>query len=152
MASIPPPTFGRPEPGRTHRKRPCAFAVAARDDGRIACVQVTRAGRSWLDLPGGKIERGETETEALVREFAEETGLSCRPGRLIVRTRQYLVTAKGKPRLNLSGYFAAAPLDSSGTPQESDHELLWLEPLDAVRRLRDEAAALAVTLWLRASE
>lgn len=148
-APPPPPTFGAPRPGLAYRSRPCAFAVAPREDGTILCVRVTRADQTWTDLPGGKIETGETETGALVREFEEETGWTCRPGRLLVRTRQYLVTARGKPRLNHSGYFSAEPLGPAEREIEDDHEAVWLAPLDALRELRDEAAALAVALWLR---
>lgn len=143
------PTFGEKQPGLTYEQRPCAFGVAARPDGKILCVRVTRAGQTWTDLPGGRIEAGETETGALVREFGEETGSSCRPDRLLVRTRQFLITAKDEPRLNHSAYYAVEATGPAGRPAEPDHEPVWLDPLDALRELRDEAAALAVTLWLR---
>lgn len=144
-----PPTFGTRQKGRRYTKRPCAFAVAARDDGDILCVRVRGAGKTWHDLPGGRIEKGETETGALVREFEEETGWTCRPGGLLVRTRQYLVTAKGKARLNISGYFEASPTGPAKRDADADHEPVWMPPEKALRRLRDEAAALAVMLWMR---
>ena len=53
------------------------------EDGRILLLnQDTDAGRSW-SLPGGKVEKGETLAEALVREMREETGLDVEPGRLL---------------------------------------------------------------------
>ena len=33
---------------------------------------------------------------------------------------------------------------------EADHQLVWLEPLEALRRLRHDAHAWAVAAWLRA--
>lgn len=150
MASSPPvPTFGAPKKGLRYTRRPCAFGVAADKAGRILCVKVTSAGQSWLDLPGGRIEKGETETEAMTREFEEESGLTCKAGALLVRTRQYLVTAKGKARLNISGYFAASAGKKSKRIHDSDHDPVWLSPADAIAGLRDEAAALAVAIWLR---
>ena len=62
--------FGVAEPGATYRERPCAFGVVVRD-GRIACVRVERGERSYYDLPGGAIDRGETESHALTREFID---------------------------------------------------------------------------------
>lgn len=144
------PTFGLPRPGLKYTERPCAFGIAARSDGHVLCVNVTRAGQSWTDLPGGKIETGESETGALIREFAEETGRTCRPMHLLVRTRQYLVTAKGKPRLNHSAYYEVEEAGPADVELESDHEPVWLAPEDAIVELRDQAAALAVMLWMRA--
>lgn len=40
---------------------------------------------SQWEFPGGKIERGETEVQALVREIREELGVECEVGPLIRR-------------------------------------------------------------------
>ena len=60
------PQFSAPEPGVAYRDRPAAFAVVERD-GLIACVLITRPEQSYYDLPGGAVEAGETDEEALVR-------------------------------------------------------------------------------------
>jgi 8-oxo-dGTP pyrophosphatase MutT (NUDIX family) len=55
-----------------------AYGVLARD-GRVLLIHKTRgpyAGR-W-DLPGGKLEHGESPEECLVREVHEETGVRAR--------------------------------------------------------------------------
>jgi 8-oxo-dGTP diphosphatase len=39
--------------------------------------------QSYWILPGGVVEHGETLDEALKREMMEETGLECRPGKLL---------------------------------------------------------------------
>ena len=69
-------------------------------DGKIACVGAVihdhrgrlllirrgqEPGRGLWSLPGGRVEPGETDHEAVVREVAEETGLRVRPGRLVGR-------------------------------------------------------------------
>lgn len=40
-------------------------------------------GRGLWSLPGGRVEPGESDAEALQRELIEETGLTARIGRLV---------------------------------------------------------------------
>ena len=39
-------------------------------------------------MPGGRVEPGETDAQAVVREMAEETGLTVEPGELVGRVRR----------------------------------------------------------------
>jgi len=61
------------------RLRDSAFAVVLHND-RILLVKA-RAKENW-QLPGGRLEAGETSAEALIREVQEETGLDADPTRL----------------------------------------------------------------------
>lgn len=54
---------------------PFAYAVAFSGDG---FVMVRHRGRAW-EMPGGRLEPGETHVEAAVREFSEETGMALEP-------------------------------------------------------------------------
>jgi 8-oxo-dGTP diphosphatase len=59
-------------------------AVVKDDRGRLLLIKRGHApGAGLWSLPGGRIEPGETDAEALVREMREETGLVIDPGRLI---------------------------------------------------------------------
>lgn len=49
-------------------------AGIARRDDELLFVRSCREGREW-EFPGGRIDEGETPTEAVRREFTEETGL-----------------------------------------------------------------------------
>ena len=49
--------------------------LAQRDDGRILAVS-RKDDPTKFGLPGGKVEPGETDVEALVREVREETGFT----------------------------------------------------------------------------
>lgn len=50
-------------------------------DGKVVLVRHRKGHDSYYLLPGGGLERGETLSEALVREVLEETGLSVSVGR-----------------------------------------------------------------------
>jgi 8-oxo-dGTP diphosphatase len=63
---------------------PCVGAVVFDEAGRLLLVRRGRppeAGR-W-SLPGGRVEAGESDAEAILRELAEETGLLARVGELL---------------------------------------------------------------------
>lgn len=62
---------------------PCVGAIITDPAGRLLLIKrghEPEAGR-W-SLPGGRIEPGESDQDALVREVREETGLRVTPGRL----------------------------------------------------------------------
>jgi 8-oxo-dGTP diphosphatase len=56
----------------------------------------------------------------------------------------------GEPVNNRSALFEARVVgEDPGLKIEDDHALVWLEPLDALRRLRHDSHAWAVAAWLR---
>lgn len=63
-------------------------------EGRLLLVQrANHPGRGLWSVPGGRVEPGEDDAAALVREMAEETGLLVQPGPLVGRVRRgrYLI-------------------------------------------------------------
>lgn len=52
-----------------------AYAVITNNDEIVLIRKSRGAYTGRLDLPGGKIEHGETPNEAVIREINEETGL-----------------------------------------------------------------------------
>jgi ADP-ribose pyrophosphatase YjhB (NUDIX family) len=63
---------------------PCVGAVIEDERGRLLLIKRGHApGAGLWSLPGGRIEPGETDAQALVREMREETGLLVEAGRLI---------------------------------------------------------------------
>ena len=141
--------FGRPEPGRTYDDRPTAFGLVFRD-GRLACVRVDRGEGSYYDLPGGAIDGDETEEQALVREFVDETGLTVRPNARLGEAGQYFLKSDGRAVNNLAGFWTAeVEREDPSAKIEDDHELQWLDPQQALAQLRHDAHAWAVAMWLR---
>lgn len=141
--------FGLVEPGLDYRLRPTAFGLVVRA-GTLACVRVERGEGSYFDLPGGAIDGDETEPQALIREFLEETGMTIRPVSRIAEAAQFFRRTDGEPINNTGGFWIAEPLSLDPAAKvEGDHELVWLDVHEAASRLRHDAHAWAVAAWLR---
>jgi len=72
----------------------CVGAIVLDPAGRLLLVQrANEPGAGRWSLPGGRVEPGETDQDAVVREVAEETGLQVRTTRLAGRVRRgpYLI-------------------------------------------------------------
>jgi 8-oxo-dGTP diphosphatase len=67
----------------------CVGALAYDRHGRLLLVQrANEPGRGRWSVPGGRVEPGEDDNAALVREMLEETGLLVRPGELVGRVHR----------------------------------------------------------------
>jgi ADP-ribose pyrophosphatase YjhB (NUDIX family) len=68
---------------------PCVGGLAYDRAGRLLLVQRrNEPGRGLWSVPGGRVEPGEDDAAALVREMREETGLEVAPGALVGRVRR----------------------------------------------------------------
>jgi 8-oxo-dGTP diphosphatase len=147
MASL---TFGEPHPGLDYTARPSAYGLLEQD-GRLAVVNVSLPDRApFFDLPGGGIDEGESEAQALIREFGEETGLVVSAGDLVTRADQFMISAHEEPFLSQGGFFEAELRHERPELKiEDSHALVWLDPNEALLRLRHDSHAWAVSAWLR---
>jgi len=68
---------------------PCVGAVVTDGQGRLLLIKRGREpGAGLWSIPGGRIEPGESDAEALVREMLEETSLTVEVGRLLGRVQR----------------------------------------------------------------
>ena len=82
-------------------------------------------GKGQWSVPGGRIEPGETDQEALVRETREETGLIVTPGPLIGSVRR----PAGQPgaELDIRDYAAAIAGGRLMAGDDAD-DVMWAGP------------------------
>ncbi len=143
--------FGPRSDDLDYKDRPAAFGLAVRD-GRLALVRVSKPGQTpWHDLPGGAIDAGETAQQAAVREFGEETGLVVEPGEVLGCAAQFFIS-DGRPYRNVGPLMIVRPTgEDPALKIEDDHQLVWIEPMRALRILRHDSHAWAVACWIRRS-
>ncbi|WP_026360288.1 NUDIX hydrolase [Amycolatopsis nigrescens] len=61
----------------------CVGGIAHDQHGSLLLIRrANDPGRGLWSLPGGRVEEGESDIEAVIREMAEETGLIVIPGTL----------------------------------------------------------------------
>jgi ADP-ribose pyrophosphatase YjhB (NUDIX family) len=111
-------------------------------DGELLLV---RQDDRWM-LPGGGVERGESHTEALVRELAEETGLDVDPGPLRAVVENRYVRGDDEVGFHFALYEAAAGsravTDDPGLADEGIESVGWFGSLPRDTLDRDLLADL----------
>lgn len=140
--------FGQTQPGLTYIERSSVHGICPRGEAQIAVVQIGAKAPFEYDLPGGGVEAAEDEAGALMREFMEETGLTVWPNRLIGRAGQFWVN-RGEPRNSLATFYEVELSATDGEPTEPDHVLVWMNPMEALKKMRHEAHAWAILHWTR---
>jgi 8-oxo-dGTP diphosphatase len=85
---VPADDVAAPAPGAAVRVVACVGGIVHDAAGRLLLIRRgTEPGRGRWSVPGGRVEPGESLSEAVEREVAEETGLPVRAGTVVGRVR-----------------------------------------------------------------
>jgi 8-oxo-dGTP diphosphatase len=116
---------------------PCVGAVIKDGSGRLLLIRRGHEpGKGLWSIPGGRVEAGESDADALVREVREETGLVVAAGRLIGAVRR---PAGGGSEFDIRDYVAAVT-GGELIPGDDADDAVWAGPA--------ELAALPLTTGL----
>jgi 8-oxo-dGTP diphosphatase len=123
---------------------PCVGAIIKDEAGRLLLVKrghEPEAGR-W-SLPGGRVEPGETDEQAVIREIREETGLLVACGHLVGR-----VDRAGQPGAALEIRDYAATVTGGRLAAGDDAaDVRWVGPSDLAGLVLTSGLAETLTAW-----
>jgi len=106
---------------------PCVGAVIKDGSGRLLLIKRGHEpGKGLWSIPGGRVEAGESDADALVREVREETGLVVAADRLIGGVRR---PAGAGREFDIRDY-AATVTGGELTPGDDADEAVWAGPAE----------------------
>ena len=115
-------------------------------DGQGRLLMIKRGhepGAGLWSIPGGRIEPGETDAEALVREMFEETGLAVEVGPLIGSVRR---PGLDGAVIDIRDY-AATVAGGTLRPGDDAADARWVEAADLDSLEITEGLIEALTIW-----
>lgn len=119
-------------------------AVIKDGQGRLLLIKRGHEPAAGLwSIPGGRIEPGETDAEALVREVLEETGLAVEPGPLLGQVQR---GAPGGNVIDIRDY-AASVTGGTLRPGDDAADARWVDLADLDSLEITEGLIEALTQW-----
>jgi 8-oxo-dGTP diphosphatase len=122
----------------------CVGAIVHDAAGRLLLIRRgTPPGQGLWSLPGGRVEKDETDFSAVVRELHEETGLQVEPEKLVGR-----VERPGRTGVYEIFDYAATVVGGALRPGDDATAAEWvdLERFHTMERAGELVARLADTL------
>ncbi len=142
------PRYGRPpEAGRRYRARPGAYGLLVRDGYALMTLQTQPVAD--LQLPGGGVDPGEGQINALHREVLEETGWVIGSPRRIGAYRRYAwLPDYGFWAEKICTIWLARPVLQRHAPSEPHHQAAWLPLSDLPDAVSDPGSKALLRRWL----
>lgn len=106
-----------------------AVKVFAIKEGKVFCIRYDENALTpgFYDIPGGKIEEGETEIEACKREFKEETGMAVDDLKYVGN----VITKYPTKTFFLKVYVTGSV---EGNPHTTEAEQIFWKPIEELRK------------------
>ncbi|HEX4063823.1 MAG TPA: NUDIX domain-containing protein [Streptosporangiaceae bacterium] len=119
-------------------------AIISGSGGRLLLIRRGHEpGLGLWSVPGGRVEPGETDEQAVIREIREETGLSVVVGRLVGSVRR---PAPGGAVFDIRDY-AATVTEGTLTAGDDADEARWVDQAEMAALPLTDGLAEALTEW-----
>src|SRR5690349_18369382 len=120
-------------------------ALIRNREGKVLLLERERASKeTYWDMPGGRLKKGETLVEALVREIEEEVGLKHMTGATLLCTHPTSIRIR-RPGIDVGLIISIYILDtlSDFTPQLSQEHIRfgWFEMQEAITHMETQFPA-----------
>ena len=136
-----------PNPNKTYRLRPGAYAILPLKGRFLMTAQVTPV--LDVQLPGGGIDPGESPLQALHREVLEEIGWRiARPRRLGAFRRFVYMPEYDMWAEKLCNVYTAHPVQQITDPIEPDHTTLVLSASEAISMLGNDGDRMFMSRYI----
>jgi 8-oxo-dGTP diphosphatase len=123
---------------------PCVGAIVTDERGRLLMIQRGHdPGAGLWSIPGGRIEPGETDERALVRELLEETNLQVEVGKIVGSVQREL---PGGAIIDIRDY-AATVIGGTLRPGDDAADARWVTAAELARLEVTEGLIEALTEW-----
>ncbi|MFZ5858413.1 MAG: NUDIX domain-containing protein [Chloroflexota bacterium] len=135
------PEFGTKQDGIHYMERPGVYALIENNEGQIAVIETSNG----YFLPGGGIDNGESNADALKREILEEIGYQVSGLIEISEAVEYIEALSDKKHYQIHSRFYKVQLGSKVREDvEKDHRLVWLRQEEAVKLLKRQGQVWVV--------
>ncbi len=111
---------------------PGVGAIVVGPAGLLLLRRDKEPGKGLWSIPGGAVELGETQKEAVVREVMEETGVQCEVLELVSTADLVTLDSEGRVEYHyLLNHYLARGLTMETRPETPAAEVTWF-PLDSL--------------------
>ena len=142
------PEFGIKQEGIDYIDRPSVCAVIENNERKIAIIETCNR----YFLPGGGIDKNESDVDALKREILEEIGYQAFVLSKIGETIEYIKPDRDEKHYQIYCRFYIVQLGSKIEEiVEKDHRLVWLLQEDAVELLSSQGQVWAIQSMIKSN-
>jgi len=138
-------SINQPNPGKAYTKRPGAYAIMLGNQNLLAIIKTSKG----YFLPGGGIEKDESEEACIIRECLEEIGIKVQILEKICSGNYFFHSPGRKMYIENIGHFYHCKIEKVlDTASEADHELVWLSSDEAIKLLYLANQKQAIKIFL----